>query len=113
VINFGKRWIVQDRYGNSIYLTQERWKHIINVNNHPEIENYEEYLKATIKRGRRRQEPLNPRKYRYYHHFEDLPNHVNHIVAIVFFSLEIDQKGRTVPNNYVVTAFFKHIHLKR
>lgn len=111
--NFGKRRIVQDHYGNSIYLTQERWEHIINVNNHPEIEDYEEHLKTTIRRGRRRQEPLNPRKYRYYHHFEDLPDHVNHIVAIVFLSFEIDQIGRTLPNNYVVTAFFKHIQLKR
>lgn len=24
----GKRWTVRDRYGNSIYLTQERWEHI-------------------------------------------------------------------------------------
>ncbi len=83
--NFGKRWIIQDRYGNSMYLTQERWEHIINVNNHPEIENYEEHLKTTIRRGQRRQEPLNFRKYRYYHYFEDLPDHVNHIVVIVFF----------------------------
>ncbi len=110
---FSKRWIVQDRYGNSIYLTQERWEHIININNHPEIEDYEEHLKTTIRRGRRRQEPLNPRKFRYYHHFEDLPDNVNHIVAIVFLSFEIDQIGRTLPNNYVATAFFKHIQLKR
>ena len=111
--DFGKRWIIQDRYGNSIYLTQERWEHIINVNNHPEIEDYEEHLKTTIRRGRRRQEPLNLRKYRYFHYFEDLPDHVNHIVVIVFFSFEIDQKGQTLPNNYVVTSFFKHIQLKR
>lgn len=24
----GKRWTVQDRDGNSIYLTEERWRHI-------------------------------------------------------------------------------------
>ncbi len=27
----GKRWTVQDRYGNSIYLTRERWEHIKSV----------------------------------------------------------------------------------
>jgi hypothetical protein len=54
----GKRWTVQDRYGNSIYLTQERWEHIIDDANHPEMDAYEEYLKTTIKKGRRRQEPL-------------------------------------------------------
>lgn len=108
----GKRWTVQDRYGNSIYLTQERWEHIINKTNHPEMEDYEEYLKTTIMRGRRRQEPLNPRKYRYYRSFDDLPSDVNHIVVIVLFSFDVDNQGQTIPNNYVATAFFKHIWLK-
>jgi hypothetical protein len=31
------RWTVQDRYGNSIYLTQERWEHIVQSVNHPEM----------------------------------------------------------------------------
>lgn len=46
----GKRWTVQDRYGNSIYLAQERWAHITNETNHPEMEDYEKYLKTTIKK---------------------------------------------------------------
>lgn len=36
----GKRWTVQNRYGNSIYLTNERWGHIIDDTNHPEMEAY-------------------------------------------------------------------------
>jgi hypothetical protein len=40
----GKRWSVYDRYGNPIYLTQERWQHIVAENNHPEMIGYEEYL---------------------------------------------------------------------
>ncbi|CAN2047475.1 hypothetical protein GMMP13_420024 [Candidatus Magnetomoraceae bacterium gMMP-13] len=55
-IESGKRWIIQDRYGNLIYLTNERWQHIIDDMNHPEIEDYEEHLKITIKKARRRQE---------------------------------------------------------
>lgn len=58
--DFGKRWIVHDRSGNLIYLTQERWKHIADENNHPEMLDYEDYLQQTLKKGRRRQEPLNP-----------------------------------------------------
>jgi len=58
------RWRVQDTYGNSIYLTQERWEHIINPLNHPEMEDYEAALKETIQTGTRRQESLNPQKYR-------------------------------------------------
>jgi len=68
----GKRWTVQDRKGNPIYLTAERWQHIIEGNDHPEIADYEDHLKTTIQRGRRRQEPLNPRKYRYVQPFDDL-----------------------------------------
>ena len=110
--NPSKRWSVRDRGGNLIYLTQERWNHIINENNHSEMLAYEDYLKLTLKKGRRRQEPLNPRKYRYYHPFNDLPDDVNHIVVIILFGYDIDKDGQTIPNNYVATAFFKHIRLK-
>jgi hypothetical protein len=34
------RWIVQDRQGNGIYLTQERWEHIIDPINHSEMAGY-------------------------------------------------------------------------
>jgi len=109
----GKRWTVQDRYGNLVYLTQVQWKHIIADTNHPEMEDYEEYLQTTIKEGRRRQEPLNPRKYRYSYRFDDLPDDVNHVVVIVLFGFDVDEHSGTIPNNYVATAFFKHIRLKR
>lgn len=59
------RWTVQDRYGNRIYLTQERWEHIIESINHPEMEDYEEELKETMNTGSRKQDSLNPQKYRY------------------------------------------------
>lgn len=60
-----KRWTIKDRDGNLIYLTEERWQHIIDPDNHPEMEGYEGYLKSALQKGRREQEPLNPRKYRY------------------------------------------------
>jgi hypothetical protein len=31
-----ERWTVRDRFGNEIYLTQERWEHIVLPFNHPE-----------------------------------------------------------------------------
>ncbi len=40
----GKRWIVQDREGNSIYLTEERWGHIIDADNHPEMADMRQIL---------------------------------------------------------------------
>ncbi len=104
----GKRWTVKDRYGNFIYLTQERWKHIIDPLNHPEIEDYEEYLKVTISEGKRRQFPQHPDKYRYRHFFDDLSEDVNCIEVIVKFGF--DNQG--MPSNRIVTAYFKQI-LKR
>ena len=65
MIIVGIRWKIRDRYGNEIYLTHERWQHIIASINHPEMANYEEHLKTTIQHGRRRQDLLNPQKYRY------------------------------------------------
>jgi hypothetical protein len=38
----GQRWTLRDRYGNDIYLTDERWEHITNPRNHPEMLDYEE-----------------------------------------------------------------------
>lgn len=108
---FGKRWITQDRDGNPIYLTQERWNHI--VEQHPEMADYEEHLKTTLWRARRRQEPLNPRKYRYALPFDDLPEDYDHIVAIALFGFDVDDQGRTAPNHFVATAFMKHSQPKR
>jgi len=84
----GKRWAVNDREDNPIYLTEERWKHIIDSENHPEMADYEEHSKTTIQKGRRKQEPLNPRKYRYSQPFDDLPDGSNHVVAIALFGFD-------------------------
>lgn len=108
----GKRWTVRDRDGNPIYLTEERWQHTTDALNHPEMADYEEHLKETVQKGRRRQEPLNPRKYRYAQPFDDLPEEFNHIVVIVMFGFDIDSSGEMAPNNFVATAFMKHIRLK-
>lgn len=112
MIRSGKRWTVHDRDGNAIYLTEERWAHIIDEANHVEMIDYEELIKTTIRQGKRRQEPLNPRKYRYYRYFTQLPDEVNHIVAIVLFGVDVDGQGHAQPNNFVTTAFFKHIQVK-
>ena len=105
----GKRWTVHDRYGNDIYLTHERWLHITESLNHPEMSDYEEQLKETVRLGDRRQDPLNPHKYRYTKEFDDLIEDNTHLVAIVLFRFSENIEGVPVPNNYVVTAFQKEI----
>ncbi len=104
-----KRWSVQDRQGNEIYLTQERWEHIIDLINHPEMESYEEHLKLTIQQGKRKQDPLNLQKFRYAKSFNDLFEANTHIIAIVLFRYRAGTMEEPVPNNYVVTAFQKEI----
>lgn len=110
--NSGKRWTVQDRDGNTIYLTEERWRHLVDADNHPEVSGFENHLKSALQQGRRIQEPLNPRKYRYARYFEDLPDEFNHMVVIVLFGFDVDEQGKTVSNNFVATAFLKHIRPK-
>lgn len=103
------RWAVQDRYGNSVYLTQERWEHIIESINHPEMVDYEEELKETVRTGTRKQDTLNSQKYRYSKDFDNLPADNTHIVAIVLFSLRESEIGEIVSNNFIVTAYQKEI----
>jgi hypothetical protein len=105
----GKRWTVYDRDGNPIYLTEERWEHIVAPDNHPEVGDFEDLLKAALRQGRRRQEPLNPRKYRYTLPSPELSPGFTHLVVIVVFGFRVDALGHSTPNHYVATAFFKHI----
>ena len=103
----GLRWTTVDRYGNTIYLTEERWNHIVEPVNHPELEDYEDYLQDVIQTGRRTQDTLNPQKYRYSKAYNDLVAENTHIVAIVLFRFIDDGQGRPIPNNYIVTAYMK------
>ena len=105
----GKRWTTYDAYGNRVYLTHERWKHITEPFNHPEMSAYEEHLKETIRRGLRKQDSLNPHKYRYAKAFEDLVGDNTHIIAIVLFRFGEGDAGELVRNNYIVTAYQKEI----
>ena len=105
----GRRWTVNDRYGNSIYLTEERWLHITEDSNHPELEGYEDHIVDVIQSGRRKQDSLNPQKYRYSKEYDDLVEYNTHIVVIVLFRYNEDEQGRPTPNNYIVTAYMKEM----
>lgn len=104
-----RRWTVRDRYGNDIYLTGERWQHIIEPINHPDMLEYENQLQDTLRTGTRKQDSLNPRKYRYSKAFDDLTEDNTHIVAIVLFTFKVNEVGQPEANNYIVTAYQKEI----
>jgi hypothetical protein len=104
-----KRWTTRDRYGNAIYLTEERWEHIIDPDNHPEMEECEDNLEETIQFGRRSQDSLNPQKYRYTLPVPDLAEDNTHIVAIVLFRFQSTPQKQPIANNYIVTAYQKRM----
>jgi hypothetical protein len=97
----GRRWTVCDRRGREIYLTNERWEHIIDPHNHPEMATYEEQLRETIRSGERQQDPLNPLKYRYTKAFNGLAADNTHVVAIALCRFRTDEAVTLLPNNYI------------
>ena len=103
------RWTIRDREGQEIYLTQERWEHIVEPTNHPEMEDFEEELRQTVQQGRRKQDPLNPQKYTYTKVFSNLIADNTHIVAVVLFRFRERSNQQPAPSNYVVTAYQKEI----
>jgi len=105
----GRRWMIQDRLGNAIYLTQERWEHIIAAINHPEMAPFEGHLQETIRTGSRKQDLLNPQKYRYTKRFDDLFGNNTHLVVIVLFRFSQHESGELAANNYVVTAYQREV----
>ena len=72
---------VSDRYGNQIEITDERWNHIIT--GHPELKDFHEEVLETIKKGRRRQDTIDDKKYKYIKDFANLPLGYTHLVVVV------------------------------
>lgn len=101
-----QRWTVRDRYRNEMYLTEERWAHI--VERHDELTDRFTDLLDTVRYGERRQDGLEPQKYRYRRAYDDLMYGYNHIIVVVVF--HYDETG--APNNFITTAWGAYIHPK-
>lgn len=106
-----RKWTVQDRDGNTIYLTEERWHHILE--SRPELELLLHKFLETIRTGRRKQDTLIPNEYRYFKQFDELLPKNNHIIGVVTFKTQLDVAGNYVPNHFVVTGWAKYIVPKR
>jgi hypothetical protein len=107
----GQRWTVQDRYGNTVYLTAERWQHILE--SRPELELHFDHVLDTLRTGERKQDALIPNKYRYSKHFDVLLPENTHLVVVVIFQTRLDTQGQYVPNNFVVTGWATYIWSQR
>jgi len=103
----GKLWTQQDRFGNEIYLTAERWAHIVDPDNHPELEPYFDLIRETIQRGWRRQDTFDPRSWEYYCPFTDLPLDYTHIVVAARFRRVAGPDGIEREEKFVKTAYFQ------
>jgi hypothetical protein len=94
--------IVHDQWGNEIYLTDERWQHIIS--RHPDKTGCRQQLLLTIRTGQRREVAIGSNKYQYWKKFHHLRPGKKRIRAIVQF--ETKKSGTSLlPNNFVVTAY--------
>lgn len=103
----GKLWTQRDRFGNEIYLTRERWAHIIDPDNHPEVAPFFDEMTETIRLGRRHQDPYDPNGYRYYRSFAGLPGDNTHLVVCVRFRWHVDRDGTVHAEKFVTTTYLQ------
>ena len=61
----------------------------------PELEGFENDVLDTIRKGRRRQDPIDAHKYKYIYSVQDLPFGLTHIVVVV----------RIAARKFVLTAY--------
>ena len=92
-----------DRWGNEIYLTDERWEHIVET--HEEMTGCRDHIFTTIRTGKRRQDAFDSSKYKYTRGFNNLPMGFSHVVVVVKFSRRITPEGVDIPNNFILTAY--------
>jgi hypothetical protein len=96
---------IKDKFGNQIYITEERWEHI--HKRHPETIGFEKQIINTIRTGDRSQLPLEPDVFKYKKSFDKLPEPHTQIVVIVKFGHKLNQQLKALKNNFVITAFMK------
>ena len=92
---------VQDQYGNAVYLTDERWRHIIK--GHRLLDGHRAEVLSTVRSGMRKQDQLLLGKFYYTKSFPGLfRGRFTGIKVVVRFRLQNGQ-----PNNFIVTAYPK------
>lgn len=89
---------IQDQFGNAIYLTDERWEHIIEE--HSELDGHRAEVLSTVRSGKRSQDPLIPNKFFYNKKLRQLIEGFDEIEVVVVYRWQADK-----PNNFVVTAY--------
>jgi hypothetical protein len=89
---------IRDRRGNIIYLTDERWDHILE--NHSELDSRRDKVVSTVRAGKRKQDPLLPDKFYYNKKFPHFLDDYDEIEVVVIFRWH---QGK--PNSFIITAY--------
>ena len=82
---------------------EERWQHMLE--RHEELTDLLDEILETLRRGQRRQEALDPNRYRYHRPCAALPPEFSHIVVAVVFRYKEHLDGTQLPNNFVTSAW--------
>ena len=101
------KWILQDRYGNTIYFTEERWLHILE--SRPWLEPFFDLFLETVRKGRRHQDSLIQNSYQYYCKFDELLPENTHLIVVVIFKRQPDKSGEYISNNFVVAGWANYL----
>jgi len=89
---------VTDKYGNLVYLTDERWDHIIE--GHGILNGHRAEILSTVRSGKRRRSPYHPEIFFYKKTFRHLKGRLQKIEVVVAFHWQGDKS-----NNFIVTAY--------
>lgn len=89
---------IQDRYGNIIYLTDERWEHIIKY--HPILNGHRVEVLSAVRSGNREQDPFSWEKFYYTKTIRHWKGRFKKIRVVVLFHKKNDK-----PNNFIVAAY--------
>lgn len=88
---------IRDKRGNIIYLTDERWEHILE--NHSDLDSHRDKVISTIRSGKRTQDPLLPDKFYYNKKFLQFLDEYDEIEVVV-----ISRWQKNKSNQFIVTA---------
>ncbi len=89
---------IQDRYGYVIYLTDERWGHIIE--RHPVLKDHKVKVLSTVRSGSRSRDDFEWNVFYYRKAFSGISPVHTHIEVAIIFETKLGK-----PNNFVVTAY--------
>jgi hypothetical protein len=95
---------VTDRYGHTIYMTEERWRH---AKLHPGMDDsILPKVLSTLRTSKRRLDGLFSQVFIYQKAFTNLPLGNRKVVVAVKF--EFDPGNVAKENNFVVTVYLRH-----